>query len=141
MNDEKTNTALVPYGNDVNAQTQPDPVGLVNEFSTGYVNKTFNTAGKVSDAIGISAVAKQAGLSKYSNEWTPETTKNLLAGIGILMLISKFKTDGIPFLKANWKPVGIGAVALAYLLFLAKQKEAEEKRLIAEANARKVVRA
>jgi hypothetical protein len=126
---EKPTTSVVPYLPSANAQRSDDPVALVNEFSEGYVNKMTTNASKISNAVGITAVSSQLGLSKYSNEWTQDTTKNLLSAIAIIMLLNKFKTDGIPFIKANWKPVGAGALVIAYLLFKAKEAEAEQKRI------------
>lgn len=130
MNDEnENNTSVVPYRPVADAQPSDDAVKLVNEFSEGYVNKMTTNASKISNAVGLDAVAKQTGLSKYSEQWTPDTTKNLLAAIGLIMLLNKFKNDGIPFLKKNWKPVGAGALVIAVLLYKAKEAEAEQKRL------------
>jgi hypothetical protein len=127
---ENDDTSLVPYEPRTQVRSD-DPVALVNEFSSGYVNKMTTNVSKVSSAIGINAATNQLGLSKYNEKWTPETTKNILAAIGIIMLLNKFKNDGIPFLKSNWKPVGGGVLVIAYLLFKAKEAE-EQSKLMAK---------
>lgn len=131
MNDNETpNTVPVPYL--PSSQVKSDePINLVNDFSAGYVNKTFTTASRLSEAAGVNSALNQVGLNKYSDKWTTDTTKNLLSALAIIMLLNKFKQDGIPFLKANWKPAGMGMIALAYLLYLSKQKDEEQKTLVA----------